>query len=1611
MEHPSVIPTWLEIGLGVLNYDFYKMSNLAKSQSGFVCKQIISRAEARAEREAYQRYCAKLRYKAARRAIPKPIRQKAVRLNRRLKEEAAFLCASLDSSDLEPQSGLSYLSSVAGIATNLISGSSLLGAASSVQESTKRVADSVETASTSLSNLLDTIRVKIEEFATAAKTIMGLWWVVPVGLLMYAVYREYGSMPLIAIGLPLLFAKILGSTWAYASKFFGGLQPQDSGEVAALLATLVCSCFVPYKSEVQFTGEILKRVGSFDRSVEGFKSLFEYGMKYAEKLINAFLSLFTESELHLTDRSDALLRQWMLKVDSFERVCRSGNPTLDQLQEAVQLQIEGIGFRQVLRTPHALAACNRYTERIGVLLQAHRGALNAANAFRQQPVFLVFGGLSGVGKTSLLKNFGTLALLVAGETTAKEAVTNLWQKGTTQFWNGYVGQKCLVLDDCFQEKPMPGKDDSEYMQIIRSVGNWAYPLNYADLESKGRFYFNSPLMIGTTNLVSVKDVAGAVVNCPEAVVRRIQYGYWIEPHPDWSRDGRLDYARVEKEFATRMSNLPESCGLRDIVNCFPWEAWRAIPHDFAGQLNTGAPPMDLSQLVFDIGDELKARKGHHYTSVAALESWLQKVENASNDLAPQGGVKMGDLWQYAVNSTAFVEDLEDRQRREHQEYDRQHHTYLQTVLGIFKNIAVGFLHLAKAVAVAPTMTATGVISTLEKLNEVCDGLIAKASREEGLAMAIAFPLGAALGVFVGTHIFLGIYRVIGMVAGLAWSAVKQIVELLFGSRKQRRAAYASNLSFEKQSNVKEGPVKAKANFTFKRIGEEQLGVPPKDPQQDYIYENTYKLVVDDCNDPQSQVVGQVQFIEGNLAVMPEHFRRHLRERRSPGDVLWFLAVTPGGFKFKLTVETFLAFRGVKLPGVDLEFVRFDVRTLKSHRSIMSYLLDERQMAALLKCTNTVVRLDVAELVHSKGGVYVQRTSHRSDCLRYVSNMKIGGMDAECLVEYKAQTKEGDCGAPLCIAENRYYGGRSYIGFHVAGSTGVYRYGYATYVTLENAQAAAKVLGCYRDRFHEDLEQRGINLQPVDAEEQSGIVGDGKLVSGSFLLIGKVDKPLSMAGKTALKASPLQEDGIFGEPPTMPAILRPIRGPDGEIISPMVQGLKAYQSDLEYRDVALIDGIVELATKKHLEVTKYAPRFLLTPEEAVVGVEGLKLKKIARDTSAGYPYRLDGTVGKKAFFGETGDYQLDGPEWEALRERALYVVDSAKQGIRLAHVFTDFLKDELRPLHKVESVATRVISGAPLDYVIAVRMYFGAFLASMFSSHTESGMAPGINHYTEWHRLATRLLEKGDRVFGGDFSRFDSSEQPYVHMKILEYINRWYARNPDHSAEDDRVREILWLDLIHSRHLSGDSHTLQYVVQWNKSLPSGHPLTTPVNSLYSLITLTACYVHATGDIKDMWDKVFINTFGDDNVCSVSETVSEVFNQVTVSKLMKDIFNLTYTSDKKGAELIPYEDIEKVTFLKRSFKRDGHMGSGGWVGPLARDSFLYIPYWYRNNRDPQGDLLRNIEHMLGELCLHEPDEWDKYYQPLFAWASYNDLTLPFSNREAARDWISTRTDVWY
>jgi hypothetical protein len=127
-------------------------------------------------------------------------------------------------------------------------------------------------------------------------------------------------------------------------------------------------------------------------------------------------------------------------------------------------------------------------------------------------------------------------------------------------------------------------------------------------------------------------------------------------------------------------------------------------------------------------------------------------------------------------------------------------------------------------------------------------------------------------------------------------------------------------------------------------------------------------------------------------------------------------------------------------------------------------------------------------------------------------------------------------------------------------------------------------------------------------------------------------------------------------------------------------------------------------------------------------------------------------------------------------------------------------------------------------------------------------------------------------------------------------------------------------------------------------------------------------------------------------------------------MAEDFDLVYTSEKKDGELVATTTLSDVSFLKRGIVQDGD-APGGWVAPLDEGSFLYTPYWFRNNRSGLQEVATNLERLIEEAAMHPASEWDRLTRPAFEWAIEHGISLPCHTREHAREVVFARTDLWY
>lgn len=1347
-----------------------------------------------------------------------------------------------------------------------------------------------------------------------------------------------------------------------------------------IFATMLTFSIFGEKGHRNKVGELLKRVSMIERASSGFSTLITWLMKATEASVNWFRSVWGKEPISFGGEEHAALRSWIVRVDAAQVRSSVGEEDLsaEEVQKLVGLVVEGSVLRDAYR---AIPGLNVDVERGLIkafnLVQPHLGGLCAKNN-RMEPIMAVVLGEPGSGKTQMLTALAFTAMVASGLVPPEEVEQNLWQKGTSQYLNGYVGQFCMCFDDIWQQLAFESDKDNDYINIIRMVGPWSFPLNMADLASKGKIYFNSKLILATTNLESIVVDASKVINKPGAVVRRIAFPVRISVNPQYRVPGteRIDYRKLEEE--------KQRCAEGRGLDAYPWYIWSAETHNFETGNSNGQTKRSMRDVVQEIVDELKLRAAKHADERASLPDFINrlKVEPQSADIqlepvVEQAGREAGDI----LGEIHDVDD-EEVERVVDDFYERWRDIYSAQPIGSAARDVLNRFQLDMVPIIDAFAEHKDVRRFYEEGWRAFEPYIPELRQyaQEAKLRDRGF-FKRLVDAMLGGYLFIvsslqsweeGRHRVQKLLCygtgafvciGILWLGIRMLYALVKGTlsmigawpKKQRTLIIDEPNIVESQSQgpKQQGSRRPKIHEVVNQCGGSAVSQT--------IFNNSWNITLP-LKDGVTMKLGQMLCLEHDLAVMPMHFILHMRHHleSQPDAVVHLVPPRDKMPVFSVSVRQFLSSPTFEMPEDDLVFISF---ATQGTRNITKFFLTEKDIRT---APNMPAWLEVAPISGSELKLSVSRHSISLPGITELKDLHVAPAYQRGEIEsrkyrrcfkYSADTKAGYCGSALLV-DGTYYNDRTICGLHIAGAPGR-REGMATIVTREMVEKAVKALRTIRDKFEDTM--------PF-ALSQGGEFVFSKV--STFSAIGKLDKAVHISPYTRLYDVP-STFGFLGETPFRPAFLRPFKNANGELVLPMEHALDRYGTEVKRVDRDWLDLAVHIALKPTFEATRTCTRNILTFDESVVGVPAMKLNGIPRGTSAGFPYIFDVKIGgKKDFFGDGVDYDLDTDRCRELRERVQTLIEAAERGERYAHVFTDFLKDEELPVAKVMEGRTRLISAAPLDYTIVWRQYFGAFSSALMRNHTVIGMAPGINVYQDWGVLREHLKKKGLKVFDGDFKAFDASEQPDVHKAILKKVNEWYNDGPVNA----RVREVLFMDLYNSRHIGGDGRDQSWVYEWAKSLPSGHPFTTTVNSIYSLVCLVGAYIELTGDLTGFWTYVSPVTYGDDNAVNVADEAASVYNQVTVSHALKHVFHMDYTPGRKDGVWVPTCGIEDISFLKRGFR----LAETGWVAPLEVSSVLFSCYRFKNRRREKEEIPRLLEKMLEELALHPQEIWDQYAQ---------------------------------
>nr|URG14672.1 MAG: RNA dependent RNA polymerase [Picornaviridae sp.] len=1555
----------------------------------------------------------------------------------------------------------------------------------SASKSVEKAADSAAGAFGSAGDVMEQIRRMLGDAVNKLKScFLSKLWYIPAACLAIWLFTSTDNL-FVRAGLIGLFAASLGHTlWSIIGGFFQ--TPSDAEEFVAqagfdptsLVQKVLAAVagYVVYGNAKSGASKMmgLLKLASMWKSASGtIESFSEWVVSIIEHVINFVRNLLHMNKVSIRSNLKQPFYDLCTLVNKLEREYQTGERQVgsefcDELLKATQLVY---GFDEAFRGTANEAAVRDLKRRVGNLLVPNAAAISSRNNMRPEPVFVLMRGGTGIGKSAMTLPMTVAMLvrsgLVSADLPTEEVLKHVIAMGNSQYWNGYCNQMAFIMDDFGQAIPSEMDKENDYLSIIRMIGSWSMPLNMADLASKGRVFFNSRLVLGTTNLRDLggpNSMASRVVTHPEAVARRVSVGFELYVKPEYRMDPRDENSRLD---LTKFAAEFERCSADPGAPAYPWYIWRAKRYCFL-KMSTEGDYIDLESIIDEVAAKIKVSADVYGRQRQAVENIVlserrngaaPEVEGVDPDFVAQSGgpsvaahrKELADFKDGGVDPLTFSQSL----------YYTGGHMREQDG----KVIACAFLRHSSVRDYFSTPTPYAYFSSLkmlasdekfptqlvvDKLGEYITELSCKPTLDslKNMQKVIhafhsSFPDHAKKHVKahikmwrkafsqwhrqmvfagermhrlwwrckddqeevrrIGDHNFyeytavddvVDILELAGLMvlqAAVCFIAVRLLIKGIFYALDgiKRMLLPAKQEEFVPESNHV-----PKSRVVTGGGGRRLVAQSRNVHVHNNIIRDTYLLSVVGRNTGHVFTVGHVLFVAGSYALMPRHFSVAIRDAMTAHgydmeDHVVLTNIMSRASKHKMTIGDFT--RLSVCEDQDNDICLRDFTGMRAHKNKISKFISEKSLG----CYGGAL----ASMVTSRS----EQETVGPDCtlVKEFGNLQLGlrrdksyatpnGHVSKCARTwvYSANTQYGDCGVPIMLNDNdQQQGCRTIVGVHVAGTnTGTgsaCSLGLAVVVTqemVEGMMSALQTLGCsapVEDDMEEDLKlvaQGGVpGMQCKEAEhfryepvEALDFFPDGQ--SGSFLPLYRINMGLSISPYTKLQKTPYGQEEVFGESPVAPAVMKPFKR-DGEVIVPMLKAYAKYNTDVEIFTDPDIDLALDVAMKPFFDATVNRRRDILTYEEAVIGNPDWGFSGIPRQTSVGWPYNKIYPKGKAEIWGEGEQPDFSLPGAKLIRARTDYILEKAQAGIRLLNPFSDFLKDETLPLHKVRDGATRLISGAPLPYFIAWRQYFGSIQQAQLQTWAESGFCPGICVYRDWGILTDKLRSKGDKCFDGDFKGFDASEQPSLLLRILDKINDWYDDGPHNAV----VRRVLFEDLVHSRHIGGNGYDQSYLYQWQKSLPSGHPATSFINSIFSMLVLVYSYIKEGHEPWSFWDEVSAATLGDDNICNVSDRVAETFNQQSVAHHAAKL-GCTYTSAQKDGVLVKYKPLCECTFLKRTF----HVQGGLWVGALDPASFLYTVYYTRatTHHEVEEYLKNELQRSIEELSLHDVYVWERY-----------------------------------
>lgn len=1396
--------------------------------------------------------------------------------------------------------------------------------------------------------------------------------------------------------------------------------------------TFLLGCALKDVSAFKFSDTLIRHLSGFSRVKDNFKGICSFFLSTLQMILSAVgLAELVPWNFRNMMISQQDMRRFADRVDSVFDSLRKGEfmACEDNYIYLKTLREECFEFlKNIPSTPETSGLRIHFMELKQMLSSAVKKMEEtnfSLSGVRVEPACIGFIGGPGVGKSQAMEHLCTAILArTLPEELRSIAETQphvfIYAKNpATGFDDGYHQNTVICkMNEFAQAVDAAGDQDNEYMCFLRYVDHSTCILNMAHLENKGNMLFKAKFVIFTSNLGTI---ATSSIKDREALYRRM-HQTWLTYPPDeyctdetiigslWSR--RLDY-----------NKLP--IGVNDTTSLHP-RCLRFIAYDWNKGLPYGAPK--TFDEITEMAIELQAFKVKCFeqNKLDLADTYNQHAAIRDQDLQPQ----MAKFWESEtvdaydirldsipnlVLAQKFIDELNEPEVEDGITKPFSQHVCLQKTM--IELMHAQFQRCPLGASYTPVMALAVMLNmygfeVFDVIYEVKRDRIKKMtynffvnfdpvhmlnfkmiSKKENPPLVstmqriydsvLAKIKGPLCDSFMAVFAYIDKNPWVLPTTVFVYKASVSIMEYFNKTEAPLEPILLESTYQGRQERSKAG-AKSIRNRVKPQIGQ---GADNSGLQRvnKVINKNMYKFVLTKEGNKR-QDFGFVTAVLGRTFLVNNHFVMALMIMVEDNTIDPLTNKKKNG----ITEESVVVLEKCGSAGTDQSRLFVTVGQILDgyfstpvsvNRDFCLVAMpqnfpnkaDIREMFPTQKKIDSVTALKY-RLVNMDG----LKSREYVGAAKKAENIFVGEETLECITlsfHYDALTDPGDCGSLFTVINAADQGPKIY-GIHSAAGKSPTR-AYAGAVTIDLIE---EILNDPEFPLDAKVVQKDVGKLDV---QMNKVIG-----TGQYTMEYMTAKPCPSFQKSSITRSELYE--AWGPALYMPAKLRPFVR-NGVEINPWHIAVSKYGLNYSYlRDdtFSLIrDNLADyLFSKSRIRRTKE----ILTFQEAVLGCVGdPDFKSISRNTSPGYPLNLikvKGCKGKQAWLGNGQDYDLTNEMLATIQFEAREMIRLAETNERTEILFMDNLKDETRPIEKVLSGKTRMFSACPFTYLIVFRMYFGAFCSWFAKNRIDNSSAIGVNPFsTEWHYLYTKLARfetSNGNCGAGDFSGYDGSCLPLIYWKILDIINQWY------DDEFAQIRRILWLELVYSRHIQGE-----IVYSWNSSLPSGHPLTAIVNTLYHQMAMRYSWFRSVENkIIDLWqfdDSVYMISLGDDGAFSVRDDCKDIFNEQTICAYMSEI-GMTYTSEKKEKSVIKTRKITEIEFLKRAFRFEPMVGR--FVSPLSMETITQMPYHTKKGADSDETTESKLQDALDEAAQHGKEEFERVRRIFLRGCDERDFPRP-------------------